>query len=210
MRKQTCVDFPKMQKRNKGKRADPTNQLSAFIHFSSSRILTMQNKHQEKILIKELNNFLTSYKTTNTEKPCLYLSKRLVYQSHLHTKNPSKNHTPQTKTRQKSQKLLLFRFEYKIKSTSQKQPIRGRKWNLHEMRVFQLPIPAEIVNHRHLPILIVLWGLFRPHFGPLRTHLPVLSHPGFHSHIHKLVKIRTFSATRFWVQLLILFHQKSH
>ena len=48
------------------------------------------------------------------------------------------------------------------------------------MWMFQLPVFAEIVNHRNLPTLLILGRLLRPHFGHLRTRLPVLLHPGLH------------------------------
>ena len=45
------------------------------------------------------------------------------------------------------------------------------------MRVLELAIPAEIVDHRKLPILVVLWRFFGPNLSPLWTHLPIFLHP---------------------------------
>nr|AFK42632.1 unknown [Medicago truncatula] len=65
------------------------------------------------------------------------------------------------------------------------------------MRMFKLSIPAKIVNNRNLPILVILWRLFLPYFGPLRTQLlPILFHPSFHSNTHNS-KIKTTHSKKF-------------
>jgi len=82
--------------------------------------------------------------------------------------------------------------------TSQEQTIRWWNRNLHEMRMFKLSIPAKIVNNRNLPILVILWGLFLPYFGPLRTQLlPILFHPSFHSNTHNSKQPTTKTCKKF-------------
>lgn len=62
--------------------------------------------------------------------------------------------------------------------TSQVETVGGREGDLHEMGVLEQAIPGEIVKHREFPNLVVLGRLLPPHFGPLRTHFPlVLAHP---------------------------------